>query len=204
MPEHPPRGILFVHGFAGNRRQYRPIISFLRRHGFTQFYEFSYAQRFGQAPIAEIAHQLDTFVRTQINENKVDCIAISQGGIIARYFIQRYGERKIRRCITLCAPHHGSWMAYLLPWHGVVNLRPASPLLRQLNDADDHTPYYCVWTPFDLMVVPGWSARLRSAVGNHRVWSLAHPLAVRSRASLRFILNCLEESSPEVTQTTSA
>ncbi|MDD5110740.1 MAG: alpha/beta fold hydrolase [Patescibacteria group bacterium] len=183
--------ILLIHGFGADRRQYRPIVRYLRRHGFSQFYEFEYRKKFGQVPIAHLAQQLDDYVRQNIREPHVDCIAISQGGMIARYFIQRHNPRLIRCCITLCTPHHGTLAAHLLPWKGLMDLRPGSPLLRQLNQTADATPYYCVWTPFDLMVIPGWSARLPQAAKNLRVWSLAHPLAFRSRAALRFIAACL-------------
>ncbi len=184
-------GVLLVHGFGGDRRQYQPIIRFLRHHGFSRFYEFTYPKKFGQLPIAEVARQLDEFVRANVSEDQIDCVAISQGGIIARYFARHCQPRLIRRCITLGAPHHGSLTAYLLPGPGISELRPKSRLLEELNAPNDPTVDYCAYTPFDLMVVPGWSGRLPHARHNLSVWSLAHPLVFRSRATLRFILECL-------------
>lgn len=185
------RSVLFIHGFGGDRRQYQPIIRFLQRNGFSRFYEFEYQPKHGQVPIAEIVQQLSTYIRQNIREEEIDCVAISQGGIIARYFVQHHHPRLIRRCITLCSPHHGSFTSYLLPRKGLRDLRPGSALLQQLNQADDDTEYFCVWTPFDLMVVPGHSGRLLQAKRNLRVWSLLHPLAFTSRTTLRFILTHL-------------
>lgn len=187
------RGVLFIHGFGGDRRQYQPIIRFLRRNNFGRFYEFTYRQNVGQVPIADIAKQLHDFVRSTIHEPSIDCIAISQGGIIARYYIQHYNGSLIRRCVTICTPHQGSWLAYLLPWRGLVDLRPSSDMLRQLRESHDQTAYACVWTPFDCMVLPGWNAKLSGARRTRRVWSLAHPLAMRSRTTLHFVLAHLIE-----------
>ena len=82
-------------------------------------------------------------------------------------------------------------MAYLLHRPGIKDLWPYSKFLRELKD-DIGVKFYCVYTPFDGVVVPGWSGRMRGAK-NKMVWAWMHQLAFVSPRTLRFVLNSLIE-----------
>jgi triacylglycerol lipase len=116
-------------------------------------------------------------------------IGISQGGIIARYQIAKVADNKVRKCITLCSPHHGSWLAYLAPLPGIKDLRPNSRLLQELDNAK--AQYHAVYNPLDLMVFPGWSAKLEAAQENKRIYSPLHQLTFKKKETFNHILSIL-------------
>jgi triacylglycerol esterase/lipase EstA (alpha/beta hydrolase family) len=185
--------IIFIHGVIRSTDDYEPIKRFLRMHGFTKFYDFSYKERFGQVSIEELAKRLDRFVTANVKEKEFDIIGISQGGIIARYYIMMSKIKRVRRCVTICAPHKGSLTAYVSG--RFADLRPGSKLLRALARSRDQTKYYALYTPFDLMVMPGTNAICERAVENRRVNAPLHHLAFGSKATLEFILHALRTTS---------
>lgn len=181
--------ILFIHGFAGGRYEYQPIISFLKKHGNSVCYEFVYEKKFGIASLKKIADELHEFVISNVKEPEIDIVAMSQGGVIARWYIGKYRDKKIRRCITLCSPHHGSLLAYIGIFPGIKDLQPGSPFLKELDS--DGAEYYTVYNPLDLMVVPGWSGKMEKAKENKCVYALAHPLTFWNKKTCEFILRVL-------------
>jgi triacylglycerol lipase len=177
--------LVLIHGFGGGRYEFKPIIQFLNKHGFSEFHEFTYAERFGQLPIEALAQRFARFVS---DLETFDIIGISQGGIIARSYI-RDNPGRVRKCITLCSPHKGSFTAYFSSRPGVMDLRPGSRLLNsfQKNDA----LYFTVYNPLDLMVVPGKNAVMDGAI-NKKVYALLHPLTFWRKPTLEFILQSLQ------------
>ena len=181
--------ILFIHGFAGGKYEYQPIISFLKTHGDPVCYEFFYARKFGQVSISAIGDELHEFIVKHISEPEIDVIAFSQGGVIARWYIAHYQDKKIRKCITLCSPHSGSLVANIGVLPGIKDLQPNSPLLEQLDTKK--AEYYAVYNPLDLMVFPGWSAKLACARENKKILALSHQLTFWRKKTLRYILSVL-------------
>ena len=179
--------ILFIHGFGGGRYEFQPIIRFLKKKGFTRFYEFTYPKKHGEVSLTEISRKLGEFVKKEVKEKRINIIGISQGGIIARYYFQNNKQKKIDRFITLCAPHKGSLMGYLLSRPGFLDLRPKSKILEEIKKKKDKMEYFCVYTPFDLMVFPGWNAKLDTARENKMVLALLHPLAFWTGRTLHSI-----------------
>ena len=82
--------ILFIHGIGGSKKQYQPIIRYLRKKGINNFYEFSYESRIGLHPIKVIARELSEFIDKNIKKENIDIIAFSQGGIIALAYLKFY------------------------------------------------------------------------------------------------------------------
>lgn len=185
------RPILFIHGFGGGRYEFQPIIRFLKKHGDYTCYEFIYDKKFGQVSLKTIAAQLHKYICEHVKEPELDIVAISQGGIIARYYIAHYADRKIRKCVTLCTPHSGSSLACIGVFPGIKELQPDSVLLEEL---DTHrAEYYAVYNPLDLMVFPGWRAKMKEAKVNKKVFALLHPLTFWKKETLEFILSVLSE-----------
>ncbi len=181
--------ILFIHGFAGGKYEYRPIIAFLKDHGEVRCYEFEYKKKFGVTSLKEIAHQLHEFITTTVIEPVIDVIALSQGGVIIRYYLAHYNDIHVETCITVCSPHHGSLLAYSGMVPGIRDLRPGSDFLKSLDTKK--ATYFTVYNPFDLMVIPGWSGMMEEAKENKRIFSLLHPLTFYSRKTYAFILSVL-------------
>jgi len=142
--------VLFIHGFAGGKKEYQPIISYLSSRNSLKSYEFSYVQNIGQVSLRVIADQLHRFIKDNVVEKEIDIVALSQGGVVARYYIKHFDDVRIGKCITLCTPHKGSMLANIGILPGIKDLQPESALLAELDT--DRAQYYAVYNPLDLMV----------------------------------------------------
>nr|WP_320190281.1 PKD domain-containing protein [uncultured Desulfobacter sp.] len=76
---------------------------------------------------------------------KVDIVAYSAGGLIARWYIQKGYRNDVRKFISEASPHHGTDVSllgqiFLEPWEGEKgggrSIRPHSDFLRELNGHD--------------------------------------------------------------------
>jgi triacylglycerol lipase len=96
--------------------------------------------------------------------NPVDLVGFSMGGIVSRYYVQRLGGiNRVQRFITISSPHHGTWIAYCREGVGCIQMRPDSVLLQDLNrDAGmlKQIDFTSIWTPYDLMIVPASSSQM--------------------------------------------
>ena len=188
------RPIVFIHGLGSGAFEYIPMISFLKKRGFKKFYRFTYKSKFGQVSLNDICREFAVFIKNNVTEKEFDIVGISQGGIIARLYIENYKDRKIKKCITLCSPHNGTLMAYLTRLPGFLELRPESKLLKNLEKiGNKNVKYYCVYNPFDIVVFPGKSAILKSAEKNKKVSAPFHNLTFWTKSTLQFILQSLKE-----------
>ena len=108
---------------------------------------------------ARLAEEI-AWVKKDRSVDKVDLIAHSMGGLVARCYIEAadfadvigspdfpdYGtvyRNDVRTLVTLAAPHHGAEFAAIGPWLGALfpQLAPGSGLLEILNrPGDDGTP----------------------------------------------------------------
>lgn len=182
------RPIVFIHGFGGGSYEYWPIRRFLQKKGMTSCYEFSYTEKIGQVSLKKTAWQLNAFLQS-LPDPEFDIVALSQGGIIARLAIAHLIGKKIRMCVTVCTPHHGSLLAYVGFLPGIRELRPGSPLFQELDTS--RAKYYAVWNPLDMMVIPGSSAKFEYAQENKKVVALLHPLTFSHPETLKFIFEKL-------------
>lgn len=119
----------------------------------------------GRAGIDELAAQVAAFVDATFPEGApIDLIGFSMGGLVSRYYVQRLGGlARVRRFITISAPHHGSQWAYLRKLPGYLHMRPESDLLNDLNGdlaSLMKLDFTSIWTPLDLMIMPAVSSRL--------------------------------------------
>ena len=185
--------IVFIHGFGGGAYEFQPIIKFLKKNKIVKFYEFTYDKNWGEVSIKDIAREFDLFVNKNIKEKVVNIIGISQGGIIARLFLQKNNSLSVKKLITLCTPHSGSLLAYLWSSPGFIDLRPGSKVLKLINGENDNVIYYSVYNSLDLMVFPGTNAKFGKAKKNKMVISLLHPLTFWAKPTLKFILTSLND-----------
>lgn len=113
----------------------------------------------GGAPLEALAGQLGAFVEAEVEPSvPLALVGFSMGGLVARYYLQRLGgKERVQRLITLSTPHRGTWTGYGWPGEGSAQMRPGSDFLADLNaDAEvlDSLDPLCLWTPFDLMILP--------------------------------------------------
>jgi triacylglycerol lipase len=168
-PQSPPPSppLVLVHGLWDTPRLFRRLQDQLQ--GRRQPLLVPYLPHgLGQRPLLDLATQLDRLVNQRFGADQVvDLLGFSMGGLVGRSWIQLAGGRgRVRRLISVGSPQRGSWVA--APWPGrwlasIADMRPGSPLLRQLNgDLSALADVDCCsfWCLADTLVVPSWTGVL--------------------------------------------
>jgi len=189
--------VLIVHGIWDSAARIAPLAAALRAHGHDEAFTFDLRPNDGRAPLEQLAEQVAREVEqicASRSESRLDLVGFSMGALIARYYLQRLGgKERVRRFVSISGPHAGTWTAYALPFAGVRQMRPSSPWLRSLQrDPDPFGPVqvHCVYTPWDLMIVPAHSSVLPRAHSVHRLpvrlhrWMLTDARVVERVAEL--------------------
>ena len=156
--------VLRVHGIWKTHATFRRMSRHLTERGFT-VHGIDLVPNDGRAGIDELAAQVAAYVEATFPAGSpIDLIGFSMGGLVTRYYVQRLGGiERVRRFITISAPHHGSRWAYLRKLPGYLHMRPDSPLLQDLNNdvaALSKLDFTSIWTPLDLMILPPVSSRM--------------------------------------------
>ncbi len=135
--------------------------------------------------IADLARKLGEIADQEFGAGApLAIVGFSMGGIVARHYVQRMdGYRRTKALFTISSPHQGALTAYLYPGQGTRDLRPGSPLLRELESTADclsGVALHAYWTPLDLMVVPATSSRWPRA-SEFKIWLPLHTLMPHNR-----------------------
>jgi triacylglycerol lipase len=93
----------------------------------------------------------------------VNLVGYSMGGLVIREAFRQSPALKVRRVALLNSPHNGSAAAFFIPLSACREMRPGSAFLKRLNASPWTHPTLATWCPYDLMVVPGSSARWKEA-----------------------------------------
>ncbi|MBM7805896.1 pimeloyl-ACP methyl ester carboxylesterase [Geodermatophilus bullaregiensis] len=155
--------VLLVHGLVDNRSIFTVMRRGLRRRGFAQVCTWNYSPMLGD--VARGARELGEHIEricTQTGHDRIHVVGHSLGGLIARYHVQRQGGgRRVESLVTLGTPHGGSVLAHLLPTPMVRQLRPGSPVLRELEQPAPgwSTRMTALYSDLDQMVVPTRAGR---------------------------------------------
>ncbi len=153
------RTVVFVHGLAANRSSFLPLQAYLRWHGYTRQLSIGYRSR---GSLEKLAIELKKRIDGQIQGGRIDIVAHSMGGLIARCYVQQLGgERRVDRLITLGTPHGGTHAANFVPAALVRQLLPGSPFIETLNSqpAPAALQMTSIVAGRDLLVQPVDSAR---------------------------------------------
>jgi triacylglycerol lipase len=163
---------LLVHGIWNTGENFVRMRAALEGAGIAPTLAIDLTPNDGRAPVAALAAQVDAAAHRLAREAgsvRIDVVGFSMGALVSRYWIQRLGGRaRVRRFVSISGPHAGTASAYALPLAGARDMRPGSALLTDLaGDADPwgEVEVHCIWTPFDLMIVPARSAVLPGARG---------------------------------------
>lgn len=157
--------VLMVHGITDTGDRFQSMSKVLKEHGF-QTYTIDLIPNIGTADLRDLAKQVQSYIKNEFKtEEKIILIGFSMGGLVTRYYLQRLnGIKKVDKYITISAPNHGTYTAYLLPLKGVKQMRPHSDFLQDLNqdvsEVLNNVETLCLWTPFDLMIRPANSSLL--------------------------------------------
>jgi len=155
--------VLLVHGLVDNRSVFSVMQRSLRRRGFAHVCTWNYSPLLTDIArgAADLGAQIER-VCEQTGHDRVHVVGHSLGGLIARYFVQRRGgDRRVESLVTLGTPHQGSVLAHVVPTPLIRQLRPGSPVLRELAEPAPgcRTTVTAIYSDLDQMVLPTSSGR---------------------------------------------
>jgi triacylglycerol esterase/lipase EstA (alpha/beta hydrolase family) len=162
--------VVLLHGFAMNRTSWAWLAPRLLKRGAGPLYGTTY---FSPQSVRRSAHHLRAFVERVIAREdapRVDIVAHSLGGVVARYYIERLGgARRVARLVTIGSPHRGTVLARLALVPSARDMRHDSELLADLGAPKPGVDYTSIWSRADAIVVPAESSSIAPA-GRDRVF----------------------------------
>ena len=159
--------IILIHGLWNNSSIFSSITSKLDDIGI-EYFAPTLNHLYGITSIIELTNTLNELILEKYGfGKKVDILGFSMGGIIGRYWIQKFnGCNRIRRFISIGSPHKGTLIAQLVPkypFKGISEMKINSKFLREMAINDfllDDIECINFFTYWDLMVFPGWWTNL--------------------------------------------
>ena len=173
--------ILLLHGFADNHSIFTLLRRGLLRRGFSQVFAMNYSVRTKDVRTAavQLAEEVEAIVE-ETGYERIHIVAHSLGGVIARYYVTRLGgDDRVHTLATLGSPHSGTLLAHVVPSALTRQLRPNSPLMRELAlpSPGCRTRMIAFWSDTDEAVVPAVNASLEQEgveVRNVRLRGVGH------------------------------
>ncbi len=156
-----------IHGLWNSSSIFSSITSKLDDIGI-EYFAPTLKHSFGMTSIINLTNTLNKLILEKYGlEKELDILGFSMGGLIGRYWMQKFnGYRRTRRFISVGSPHKGTLIAQLVPkypFRGISEMKINSEFLRELAKND-----FCLndiecinfFTYWDLMVCPGWWTNL--------------------------------------------
>jgi triacylglycerol esterase/lipase EstA (alpha/beta hydrolase family) len=158
------RPVILLHGYLMNRTNWLWLGAWLARRGIGPLYGLSYLTVVGTDRGAEkLARFVEKLCRLE-EVDRVDIVAHSLGGLVARHYIEALGgDRRVRRLLTIGTPHHGTSWARLAVGTARHDLSVARADARAGSAPPEGVLYTSIWSPCDNLVVPAESARIAPA-----------------------------------------
>lgn len=197
-PEAAATPIVLLHGYFHNRSAFLVMRRALKRFGYRSVTTMNYNVIGHDVPelATELAEHVDD-VLAQVEGTRVHLVGHSLGGLVARYYIQELsGHEKVHTCITLGTPHQGTYAAFVGRGKAARQLRPGSPLIRQLGRSARRTPvrFVSYYSNLDSLVLPASNGKLTEPAlraSNILVKDLGHLSLLMSRPVIRSIAETL-------------
>lgn len=186
--------VLLIHGIFRQKGIFNKMSSYLSSLGW-EVHRFNLEPNNALIGIDKLALQISDYVEKNFSSSQpFDLVGLSMGGLVSRYYVQRLGGiNRVQRLITISSPHQGTFMAYLLPFPGCVQMRPGSAFLEELNqdiEVLEQVNFTSLWTPYDFIIVPANSSQL--GVGQEVKLSVfAHAMMARDNKSLAAVAEAL-------------
>ena len=190
----PPKPVLLIHGIVCSRAVWRPLANALRGQEFGPIRAVNLEPLLGNIDshaksVATVIRQL----RCKCGGARVTIIAHSMGGLVARAALRLLEADDIRQIVTLGSPHHGTWLAQLLPGLPYRQMQPDSEWLAALNAAQEGrfpVPVTCIYSTNDNLVTPSRSAALQGAT-RFELRGLGHLSLLSARPAIDCTLRVL-------------
>ena len=191
------RPIILIHGLWNTSAIFNNLLNRLDYYD-VEYYAPTLDHYFGKVSIIDLAESLDgLIIKKYGNEREIDILGFSMGGIIARYWINKFnGYLRTKRFISIGSPHRGTITAQLVPkslFKGISQMKISSSLLKELSEYDyllkkiDCISFYTKW---DFMVFPGWKAYLPVG-GKYNLNIYKHKNLVKNPVAIDKIVNSI-------------
>ena len=108
--------IILIHGLWNTSSIFSSITSKLDEIGI-EYFAPTLNHSYGITSIIDLSNILNELILEKYGlEKEIDILGFSMGGIIGRYWLQKFnGYKRTRRLISIGSPHKGTLMAQLVP-----------------------------------------------------------------------------------------
>ncbi len=156
-----------IHGLWNTGEIFKSVSKKLDVYGI-EYFSPTLSHDFGKISIKDLTDTFNQIILEKYGlETEVDILGFSMGGLIGRYWINKYGGyRRTKRFISIGSPHKGTLTAQLIPsypFRGISEMKINSFFLKDIAKDDNFLQKVeCIslLTIWDLMVFPGWKAHL--------------------------------------------
>lgn len=182
---------ILLDGLWGNPARLKLMQRNLEAGGIREAETFGYNSS-GFGCLLDAGSQLAERIRAA--EGPVNLVGYSMGGLVIRSALAQADSLPIKKIVFLNTPHQGSLLARIMPGAGMGQMRPGSEFLKTLDSSPCTGKILAVWTPGDLMVIPGRSARWGLATETFCCRVPAHIWPLFSRSVHAQVARFLSES----------
>ncbi len=189
--------VVLVHGILDTKKVFNKMSNYLKKEGWNEVYALNLKPNYGVVSLTVLAQQVKTFIDDNFAQNqKINLIGFSMGGIVTRYYLQKLGGiEKVVRYISISAPNNGTFLAYFLPFQGIVEMRFKSQLLnslnQEINQVFNNINVTIIYTPFDLMIIPSHSSKMNFNNHEFKIPVLIHRWMLKDERVLTQIKDSL-------------
>lgn len=188
--------VLLLHGLAMNRTYWLFVGRRLAARGIGPLYGFTY---FSPQSVRRSARHLGRMVERVLaceDAERVDIVAHSLGGLVARYYIERLGGgARVGQLVTIASPHRGTALGRFGLGAAAKELLAGSHLLDELGPPPAGARYTSVWSRADALIVPADSCSL-VPYGEDRVFNdLGHLSLLLSPRVVEVVAERLTEAT---------
>lgn len=195
VPEGDDRPVILVHGWFHNRTGMRTIARRLKRAGHARVFAIDLPTATASVEtMAAILERKIEVVRGLTGADKVDVVAHSLGGVVARWFVHhRGGASRVAHLVTLGAPHKGTALAAFTPVGAGKALAVGSRVIRDLDrPPPKDVKVTAIWSDMDYLVLPPENTVWHPDEGNIRIRYVGHMSLLYSREVFREVLKALD------------
>jgi triacylglycerol lipase len=155
--------VLLVHGYLCNRGAWWWIRRKLAARGFPVATIDLEPPGGGIEGFSDQLHARIEGLCASTGAAQVALVCHSMGGLVARAYLRKHGSARVARLVTLCSPHHGTWLAYYGTGRNAREMEPGGPWIRAIGAVAVSVPTMSIWTPTDNFIAPQDSSRLAGA-----------------------------------------
>lgn len=189
--------VVLVHGINDTEKVFDKMGTYLYNLGWS-VYGLNLSPNNGSGSLESLGEKLQEYINSKFSPTEnIDIVAFSMGGLVSRYYIQRLGGvDRVKRYVNISAPNRGTLAAYAFDTMGILQMRPQSDFLQDLNR--DYWQILAkiqvttIWTPLDLIIIPPKSSCL--GIGKEiNLPVLLHPLMLTDNRVLKLVAQALKE-----------